>query len=125
MGADPNLAEPAFRIFTNVANAWSLTTLEQSTLLGQPVADAFAVSRTEIIDDRWAEVLERMSYIIGIYRALHTIFPNAQQADGWIRRPNTAALFRGAPAITLICSGRLSDLSDVLAYLDSQGIAAP
>jgi len=125
VGADPNLAEPAFRIFTNVAKAWSLTKLEQSVLLGQSVDDAFALHRAGIVDGRWAEVLERVSYVISIYRALHTLFPNPQHANEWIRRPNEAALFRGEPAVKVICSGRLSDLAEVLAYLDSQGIAAP
>jgi len=71
---DPRLAEPAFRAFTNIAKAWALTDLEQSKILGQSVDDAFAVLVTGIVGDRWPNTLERVSYVIGIYTALHSVF---------------------------------------------------
>lgn len=95
MGADPNFAEPAFRIFTNVAKAWSLTKLEQSALLGRSVDDAFALHRAGIVDGRWAEVLERVSYVISIYRALHTLFPNPQHANEWDSAPQRGCAVQG------------------------------
>ena len=68
------------------------------------------------------EALERISYLLGIYRAVHTIFPNQQQADGWVRQPNSAPLFQGASALALMCSGRLDDLAAVRQHLEAGGL---
>lgn len=121
----PGLAGPALQAFVQIVNAWSLTELEQSAILGQPVEAAFAVLKTGVVDDIWPETLERVSYLIGIYRALRTIFPNQQQADGWVRRPNTAAPFSGDNALALMCSGRLSDLATVRQYLEAEVLVEP
>ena len=72
--------------------------------------------------DLRAQTMERVSYVLGIYRALHTIFPDQEQADGWLRRPNASALFKGRPALVLMCSGRLEDLASVRAHLDALGL---
>ncbi|CRD59147.1 antitoxin Xre/MbcA/ParS toxin-binding domain-containing protein [Stenotrophomonas maltophilia] len=119
-GNDPRFAAAALRIFTNIAKAWSLTDWEQSEILGQPVSDAFALATTGVVDDLWPETLERMSHVIGIYAALHTIFRDQKQADGWIRRPNLAPLFGGAPALLLMRSGRIDDLASVREHLEQQ-----
>ncbi|WP_423175221.1 MbcA/ParS/Xre antitoxin family protein [Stenotrophomonas maltophilia] len=121
----PSLAGPALLAFTQVATAWSLTRVEQSAILGQPVEAAFAVLKTGVVDDLWPETLERVSYLIGIYRALRTIFPNQQQADSWVRRPNTAAPFRGTNALALMCSGRLGGLATVRQYLEAEVVVEP
>jgi hypothetical protein len=76
--------------------------------------------KAEQIDELQHDVLLRIGHVIGIYRALHTISPDEHQANGWIRRPNNAAMFRGAPALTLTCSGRMADLAAVRQYLESQ-----
>lgn len=31
-------------------------------------------------------------------------------------------LFKGSPAVAVMCSGRLSDLSSVLRYLEAEGL---
>jgi len=122
---DPRLVGPALRAFTQIAEAWSLTEAEQSAILGLSVDATFAVLSDDAKASTTSETMERVSYVLGIYRALHGIFPNQQQADGWIRRPNNAALFRDAPALALMCSGQLEDLASVRQYLDAQGLVDP
>lgn len=119
---DPRLIGPAVQAFSRTAEAWSLSELEQAAILGKPVHDAFN-SLHSVGADLQLEALQRVSYVLGIYRALHTIFPSPQQADTWIRRANNAALFNGQPALALMCSGRLDDLALVREYLESLGIA--
>lgn len=121
-GNDSALVGPALRAFNQIAKAWSLTTSEQSAVLAQPEDIVVAVAQTGVIEGLPPETLERISYVLGIYRALHTIFPNQAQADGWIRRPNTAGLFKGAPALALMCSGKIEDLASVLAFLEAGGL---
>lgn len=122
---ESNLAEPAMKAFRQVADAWHLTDSEQSLILGQPVESVLAALHAGDVDELWSITLERVSYVLGIYRALHTLFPNQRQADGWIHRPNQASLFGGSTALSLMCSGQLHDLAAVRQYLDAQGAADP
>ena len=66
------------------------------------------------------DTLERISYILGIYKALQILLPNERAADMWIRRPNTAPPFGGQAALTRMLSGHVSDLYVVRQYLDAQ-----
>lgn len=122
---DLDLAGPALRAFMRIASAWELTEHEQSAVLGTPRGVALALLEIDgdSTDDFSLETLERVSYVLGIYHALHILFPNQHQADGWIRRPNTSAPFKGSTAISLMCSGSLNDLAIVREYLDGQGLA--
>lgn len=62
----------------------------------------------------------RIGQIISIYRALHTIFRDPEQADSWVHRDNASAIFRGEPAIKLMCSGEIGALEAVRDYLEAQ-----
>lgn len=119
---DRRLAGPARQAFCQIARAWSLTNAEQCALLGQWVEAAFAAQSSGIRGLRWPETLERLSYLIGIYVALHTIFSDPRQADDWIRRPNNGRLFNGDSALALMRSGQLADLAAVRKHLDSDGL---
>jgi len=65
------------------------------------------------------EQIKRMSYLLTIYRSLHTILSDGQRADNWVNTPNTAPLFRGQPAIEILKKGRMRDLALVAQYLQS------
>ena len=64
--------------------------------------------------------MERISYILGIYKALHLLFTEPSQANSWVRRSNAAPMFGGKSALERMISGRLTDLSAVRQYLDAQ-----
>jgi hypothetical protein len=66
------------------------------------------------------DTLERLSYLLGIYKALQLLLPNARAADDWIRRPNDAPLFGGKSALDRMLSGNVADLFLVRQYLDAQ-----
>jgi len=116
------LGDPALRAFAQISKAWSLTESEQSALLAQPAWAANAMLSSAQSVEVPRETLERISYILGIYRAVHTIFPNKQQADAWVRRRNSDSLFHGASALALMCSGRLDDLAAVRQHLEAGGL---
>lgn len=122
---NPELVEPAIRAFAQIAKAWSLTDVQQSEILGRPVDTALAVLSTDADGDSLSETMTRIGCVLGIYRALHTIFPSRQQADRWVHSPNSGVLFNGAPAVTLMCSGRLEDLVRLREYLNEQGLDEP
>ena len=66
------------------------------------------------------DTAERLSYLLGIYRALQILLPRPEAADGWIRRPNNAPPFNGQTALDRMLSGRVADLYVVRHYLDGQ-----
>src|SRR6185295_12922680 len=66
------------------------------------------------------DTLERISYVLGIYKALQILLPPGEPADGWMRKPNAAPLFGGRSALQRILSGNVADLYEVRRYLDSQ-----
>ena len=66
------------------------------------------------------DLLQRMSYILGIYRALQILLPVPAAADAWVARPNDAPLFGGGSALDVMRSGNVSDLFLVRQYHDAQ-----
>ena len=114
------LSGSALRAFFKLAARWDLSGLQQRTLLGSPPDasyEAWVRGPYEHIDD---DVLIRISYLLGIYKALHILLPDSIQADGWIRRPNMAPMFAGNTVLEFLCRGGLSELRDVRSCLDGQ-----
>ena len=66
------------------------------------------------------DTLERLSYVLGIYKALQVLLPSPEAADAWVRKPNAAPLFGGKPALARMLSGNVADLYVVRQYLDAQ-----
>lgn len=118
---DPRLAGAALRALSEISIAWSLTNQEQLSILGQPIEGDLAGLFDGADGALPQHLLERISYLIGIYRALHIIFPNRLQADEWVRRPNVADLFEGGSALAFMCSGRVEDLALVRMHLEAGG----
>jgi hypothetical protein len=65
-------------------------------------------------------VLERLSYLFGIYAALQILLPVPERANEWIRKPNHAPLFGGRSALERMMAGQVADLFVVRQYLDAQ-----
>jgi Protein of unknown function (DUF2384) len=114
------LSGPALRTFFRIAQQWELTNEEQKTLLGVDARSTFFKWKRERDGLLSRDTLERVSYILGIYKALHILLPKEQAADAWVRRPNTASMFGGKSALDRMLSGKVSDLYVVRQYLDAQ-----
>ena len=115
-----NVLGPAgLRTFFRIAEVWRLDESEQRRVLWHPTWTEF--QRWQHAESaRGHDTLERIGCVIGIFRALNTLFPDAAQADTWLRRPNTAPLFEGGSALDrMMCVSR-SDLQTVLSYLNGQ-----
>lgn len=118
--AQRDLDGPALRAFFNITRAWGLSADEERILLGSPGRSTFFRWKKDREGALSREVLERISYLLGIYKALRLLFPNAEQANGWIKRPNSAPLFGGDPALQRMLAGQVADLFVVRQYLDAQ-----
>jgi hypothetical protein len=115
------LSGPALRTFFRIAELWGLSVEEQMTLLGITSRSTFYKWKRLNNDGMLPkDTLERISYILGIYKALQLLLPNEQAADAWLRKPNAAPPFGGKPALERMLSGHVSDLYVVRQYLDAQ-----
>ena len=116
------LTGPALRAFFNIATRWGLGEAEQAAILGSPSPATLRLWQANEGDAIDEPTLIRISYVLGIYKSLNTLFSSPEQADSWMRAPNRASLFKGRSAIDLVSQGRLSDLRAVRRYLDAQTV---
>ncbi|ODU06545.1 MAG: hypothetical protein ABS84_17485 [Rubrivivax sp. SCN 71-131] len=113
------MAAAGVRAFVRIAQAWGLSVDEQLTLLGAPPRSTFFAWRKN--PDRAVlprDTLERISNLLGIYKSLQILLPDAAAADAWVRQPNRAPLFGGRSALQSMLGGNVGDLNLVRRYLD-------
>lgn len=113
------MAAAGLRAFARIAQAWGLSVDEQLCLLGQPPRSTYFAWRKH--PERAAlprDTLERLSNLLGIYKALQILLPDTAAADAWVRQPNTAAPFGGRSALERMLAGNVADLNLVRRYLD-------
>lgn len=117
---DEDVNGAALRSFFKLAQVWDLRVTEQRRLLGDPPESTFYKWKKHRQGAVGRDVIERISYLLGIFKALQILFPDTAQADAWLRKPNHAALFGGRAALERMLSGNVSDLFVVRQYLDAQ-----
>jgi hypothetical protein len=115
-----DLSGPGLRAFFRIASAWRLSAKQERILLGSPAESTFFKWKKAQAASLPRDVLERISYVLGIYKALQILFPDPARADEWISRPNSAPLFQGQSALERMLSGNVGDLFVVRQYLDAQ-----
>ena len=118
-----NVASAAMRTYFKIVRTWNLNTEQAMILLGFDEHTRSTFIKWKRDPNRAhlsKEKLERLSYIFGIYKALHILLPRAESADNWVHRPNDAPLFSGRPALDRMLSGNVADLYVVRQYLDAQ-----
>lgn len=114
---DPSVAAAAKRAFFRIVDLWQVDNESARVLLGSPSRSTFFAWKKADGGALPRDVLERISYILGIYKALQILFVDPAQADAWIKRPNAA--FHGRSALERMLAGNVVDLHAVRAYLDS------
>ncbi|MBK1685979.1 MbcA/ParS/Xre antitoxin family protein [Rubrivivax gelatinosus] len=116
---DERMAAAGLRAFGRIAEAWGLSVDEQLVLLGQPARSTFFAWRQHPEKARLSrDTLERLSNLLGIYKALQILLPEPAAADAWVRQPNSAEAFGGRSALERMLAGNVGDLNFVRRYLD-------
>ncbi len=119
----PSLAEMSaagLRAFFNIARDWDLSAEEQIVLLGSPGRSTyFKWKATPETARLGRDTLERLSLLLGIYKALQILLPQASAADTWTKRPNSGPPFGGRPALDRMLAGNISGLVAGRQYLDA------
>jgi len=66
-----------------------------------------------------ADILTRISYLVGIFKALNILY-SAALADAWMKRPNTNPIFGGDTPLDYVRKGGIPALQTVRRLLDSR-----
>lgn len=115
-----SLFGPALRTFFRLAEEWQLSELEQRVLLGQPASSELKAWQRGEVASANDETLHRISYLLGIYKAINLLLQDPARASDWLRAPNDAPLFGGKSALDRMLGGEITNLASVRSYLDAQ-----
>lgn len=120
-GTNRNQGSIALNAFFKIGELWQLTNGEQMILLGLNNESTFYKWKNHPETARLdPDKIERISYLLGIYKDLQNLLGAKATANAWVRQPNTAPLFGGRSALDLMLQGRVADLFLVRQYLHSQ-----
>lgn len=112
------MAAAGLRAFARIAEHWGLSIDEQRRLLGEPPRSTFFAWRKSPAQAALTrDTLERLSLLLGIYKALQILLPDADAADAWVKKANGA--FGGSSALALMLGGNVGDLLRVRRWLDA------
>jgi hypothetical protein len=107
------------RTFLNLAERWNLTVHERRALLGWPSSSTYHNYKNGNVGTLSFDVLTRISLLIGIFKALHILYP--EFADRWVKLPNSNPMFGGKPPIAFMTAdGGIDSLYRVRRLLDAR-----
>ncbi len=113
------LSAPALRAFFNIMDRWKVRDADARALLGGVTNGPFYEMKRDpdrLVD---ADRLTRMSYLIGIYKALHILHSRAL-ADEWVHLPNSNPIFAGQAPLAYMIRGGLPAMQTVRRLLDAR-----
>jgi hypothetical protein len=119
---DADMADAGLRTFFRIAERWKLTDDEQLKLLGLQDLSSLVALRSGASTAVSRDMLERISYILGIFRAINILLPRPDRADGWVTARNSSQVFGGGRPVDLMASGKMDDLRQVRRYLEAQQV---
>ena len=118
--AEPErLSGPALRTFFRIADEWELSSDEARTLLGSPPRSTFFLWKKTGHGQLGRDTLERVSYILGIYKALHILHSDVL-ADQWVQLPNGNPIFAGQTPLAYMIRGGLPAMQNVRRLVDAR-----
>ena len=112
-----SLLPAIFKIFSH----WRLTGAQQMTLLGLSNEKTLYNWKSQPVKAMLTlDLLERASYILGIYKSLQILLPDQALADQWLSTPNYNPLFNGTAPLDRLLAGQVVDLAVVRNFLDAE-----
>ena len=117
--ARERLSPSALRAFVNIMDRWDVKDVDARELLGGiSNGTLYAIKRREkkVLN---ADELLRVSYLLGIFKALNILYSTAL-ADAWMTRPNTNPIFGGDTPLDYVRKGGIPALQTVRRLLDSR-----
>jgi len=114
------LSPSALKAFFNIVELWHVRDEEARRLLGGisngPYYEMKKNLEGRVLD---ADKLLRISYLIGIFKALNILHSKAL-ADDWVRLPNTNRIFSGMTPLAYMTKGGVPAMQTVRRLLDAR-----
>lgn len=117
--ARERLSGPGLRAFFNIMERWKVRDEDARALLGGVTNGPFYEMKRNpdrVLD---ADRLTRISYLIGIYKALQ-ILHGRSLADEWVHLPNANPVFAGQAPLAYMIRGALPAMQTVRRLLDAR-----
>lgn len=106
-------------IFRMLGEEWGLNNEQQMRLLGLSSRQTLANwKKSPAAATLSRDLQERLSYLLGIYKSLRILFPDAELGRRWLFSPNDNKAFGGEAPMTRLLHGLVVDLAFVRQFLD-------
>ena len=112
------LGAAGLRTFLAMADEWQLPVATRRVLLGGIGESTYHKWRAGDIGTPSRDQLERLSLLLGIYKALRLLFSDDATGVRWLKAANTDADFAGQSPLDRMRRGSIEDLFAVRRYLD-------
>ena len=106
--------EVIWKSLITLVDRFDLKENEARILMGDMPRSTYTSHKAKLNRDQ----KERVSYLLGIYKSLHILFDDGEQARTWINRRNNLSPFNGLTPKEYMLEGGLVRLSDVRKFLD-------
>jgi uncharacterized protein (DUF2384 family) len=110
-------AAALFRAALNLFRLWGVSD-EQATIILDLSRRTYARWKAGDIGRISRDGQARLSNLMGIHKALRTIFRDPARGYAWVKAPNEA--FAGRSALAVMLDGEITDLMRVRRYLDAE-----
>jgi uncharacterized protein (DUF2384 family) len=113
----PDETQAMQRTVGAIFGRWGVTDVDAAVILGGISSKTYRRWRDGEYGRVNRDLADRMSYILGIHKALRIIFAEPAQGYRWMSQPN--ARFDGLTPLQLLLRGGMEDLRRLRRYLDS------
>jgi hypothetical protein len=113
------LSAPAVRLFVRLADLWGLDERQRLALLGDVSRATYYNWAKGAVGPLTRDQLERVGLVLGVQKALRTLFADDAAALRWLKGVNTDLPFSGRSPLDRMTLGSVDDLYAVRRYLDA------
>ena len=113
------LSRSAIKAFLTIMEKWGVRDEDARALLGGMSNGPFYEMKKNPNRTLDADTLTRLSYLVGIFKALNILYSEAL-ADAWIQRPNANRIFGGQTPLAYMIKGGLPAMQVVRRLLDAR-----
>ena len=113
------LSRSALKAFFRIVDRWKVSDETARDLFGGVSNGTFYKMKRESARVLSADELLRISYLVGIFKALHVLYSESL-ADQWMARPNTNPIFGGRTPLDYVHAGGIPAMQAVRRLLDAR-----
>lgn len=110
----------ALKGFFKICHEWRCSQEEMMQMLGGISRSTLSRYQKRPHIKLSRDTLERISYILGIYRSLRVIYPSAERANRRVRLPTSEVPFSGSSALDFMARGSMTNLIQARRYFDAK-----